>query len=166
MPKNDLRDAISKFPVPPVVKTVVVRRRPEDAFSLFTQKLDAWWPLQKFSAAPNASSCTFEARIGGRVFERAADGVETDWGRVEAWEPPRRLVFSWTVGTASADEAQRIEVIFTPVAEGTRVQLTHSGWEKLGARAEAMRNAFDNGWALILEQCFARYADSANSAQG
>jgi uncharacterized protein YndB with AHSA1/START domain len=160
MTKSDPRAAVSKFSVPPVVKTVVVRRRPEDAFRLFTEKLGAWWPLQQFSAAPNPSTCAFEGWVGGRVFQRAVDGVETEWGSVEAWEPPHRLVFSWTVGTKSADEAQRIEVIFTPTSEGTSVQLTHSGWEKLGACAEAMRNAFDNGWALIIEQCFARYADS------
>ena len=162
MSRSDLGAAVAAFPVPPVVKTIVVRRRPEEAFRLFTEKLGSWWPLHRFSAAPNPSTCAFEGYVGGRVFQRSADGVETPWGTVLVWEPPQRLAFSWTVSARSEDEAQQVEVMFTPVAEGTQVRLTHSGWERLGARAEAMRQAYDNGWASIFEHCFANYAETTN----
>jgi uncharacterized protein YndB with AHSA1/START domain len=36
---------IAQFPVPPIVKTVVVRAAPERVFALFTEDFARWWPL-------------------------------------------------------------------------------------------------------------------------
>jgi hypothetical protein len=43
------------------------------------------------------------------------------------------------------------------------VELTHSGWEKLGdaAAAAALRERYDRGWATLIERCFADYANAA-----
>jgi len=46
---------------------------------------------------------------------------ERDWGTVTEWDPPRRVGFAWRGGT--------IDVEFTVEADGTRVTLTHTGWE-------------------------------------
>ena len=148
------------FPVPPVVKTVVVRRPPETAFRLFTERLDAWWPLQRRHVGGDPLTCAFEGRVGGRVYERAADGTETPWGTVLAWDPPHRVAFSWIVG-AAARAPQRIEVSFTAVAGGTEVEVRHSGWEALGAEGTELRKRYDEGWVLVLEQCFAAFANAA-----
>jgi uncharacterized protein YndB with AHSA1/START domain len=154
-----MSDGAVPFPVPPVVKTVVVRRPPETAFRLFTERLDAWWPLDRIHTGPDPRACAFEGRVGGRLYERAADGTETPWGTVLAWEPPHRVAFSWIVG-AAARAPQRVEVSFTPVAAGTEVVLRHSGWEALGADGAALRECYDQGWVLVFEQCFAGYANA------
>jgi uncharacterized protein YndB with AHSA1/START domain len=60
------------------------------------------------------------------VFERAADGRETPWGTVLAYDPPHRLAFSWIV-ELSAEQEQLVEIRFTAEDRGTRVELTHSG---------------------------------------
>ena len=70
-----------------------------------------------------------------------------------------RLALTWQVCIAEA-EAQRIEVTFTPVAAGTRVELVHSGWEQLGERAAAMREAYNKGWVAVFEQAYRAYADA------
>lgn len=151
---------VASFPVPPVVKTITVRAAPARTFELFTRDLARWWPLAKFHAGPDPVDCTFEPRAGGRVFERATDGKETEWGKVLAYEPPQRLAFSWMVGVAP-DQAQTIEVRFTPEQGGTRVELTHSGWEKMGEAAARYRDTYENGWITVLERCFAGYANAA-----
>ena len=37
-----------------------------------------------------------------------------------------------------------------PEAAGTRVTLTHRGWEQLGDRSEKMRAGYDSGWDFVL----------------
>jgi uncharacterized protein YndB with AHSA1/START domain len=150
---------IAEFPVPPVVKAVVVRVAPARAFELFARDLARWWPVAQFHTGPDPVDCTLEPRVGGRVFERAADGRETPWGTVVAYEPPHRLAFSWVVGL-SAGQDQLIDIRFTPEGNGTRVELTHSGWEKLGDAAANLRERYDRGWATLIERCYAEYANA------
>ena len=151
---------IARFPVPPIVKTVTVGAPPARAFAFFARDIARWWPLAQTHTGPDPVDCAIEPRVGGRVFERAADGRETPWGTVLAYEPPHRLAFSWIVGL-SAEQEQLVEVRFTADDRGTRVELTHSGWEKLGKAAARLREGYDRGWGRIFEQCFADYANSA-----
>jgi uncharacterized protein YndB with AHSA1/START domain len=151
---------IVEFAVPPVVKTVSVRAAPAQAFDYFVRDLARWWPLARFHTGPDPVDCAIEPRAGGRVFERAADGGETLWGTVLAYEPPYRLTFTWIVGL-SADLAQLIEIRFVPQGNNTQVELTHSGWEKLGDRAAALREGYDRGWATLIERCYAEYVNNA-----
>ena len=88
---------IAQFPVPPIVKTVTVRAAPERAFALFAEEFARWWPLSRVHTGPDPADCAIEPRVGGRVFERSADGRETAWGTVLAYDPPHRLAFSWIV---------------------------------------------------------------------
>jgi uncharacterized protein YndB with AHSA1/START domain len=104
--------------------------------------------------------CAIEPRVGGHVFERPADGRETPWGTVLAYEPPHRLALSWIV-QLSAEQEQLVEVRFLAEQQGTRVELTHSGWEKLGEAAASLRERYDRGWGRIFERHFADYANTA-----
>ena len=54
------------------------------------------------------------------------------------------MVFSFHPGRDDK-EAQTAEVTFSPAQEGARVVLTHSGWEKLGAKAQKARDATRDG---------------------
>src|SRR5262249_56520301 len=93
---------IAQFRVPPIVKTVTVRAPPTRAFALFADDLARWWPLSRVHTGPDPVDCAIEPRVGGRVFERAADGREPPWGTVLADDPPRRLAFFWLVHHVAA----------------------------------------------------------------
>ena len=95
---------IAPFPVPPIVKSVTVRCPPERAFALFAEDFACWWPLSRVHTGPDPVDCAIEPRVGGRVFERAADGRETPWGTVLAYDPPHRLAFSWVVELSAEQE--------------------------------------------------------------
>jgi uncharacterized protein YndB with AHSA1/START domain len=90
-----------------------------------------------------------EGRVGGRIFERAPDGAEYDWGQVTLWEPPHRLGYSWHLRRDRAD-ATDVIVSFLPTAAGTVVRIVHSGWERLGADGDAWRDRNRAGWAGVL----------------
>jgi len=151
---------VRNFAVPPVIKVVTVRCPPATAFKRFTEDLAAWWPLATHHIGDDPQTCVIEGRVGGRLYERSGAGAECVWGQIEQWDPPRRLSFTWQVRLA-AEHTQRIDVTFAPAAGGTRVELVHSGWEKLGEAAAARRDSYDQGWGRVFEQCYADYANAA-----
>jgi uncharacterized protein YndB with AHSA1/START domain len=140
-----------------VRQTIVVQASQERAFTVFTEQFGSWWPLEgKSVGAAPAVAVAIEPRVGGRWYERAADGSECSWGDVLAYEPPERIVLRWDL--SAAFEAQRdagpvVEVRF--VAEGpatTRVELEHRGLEHYGDAAGPASEAVagDRGWPQIL----------------
>jgi uncharacterized protein YndB with AHSA1/START domain len=137
--------------IPPVIRSITVPWARDAAFRRFTQDIATWWPLSSHSIGQDAAmTVTFEGRVGGRIYETISGGTESDWGKVTAWDPPHRVAFTWHPGQ-QADTAQLVEVQFAAEGAGTRVQLTHSGWEKLGARqGQRMRRAYGMGWAGVL----------------
>jgi DNA-binding transcriptional ArsR family regulator/uncharacterized protein YndB with AHSA1/START domain len=131
-----------------VAKTVLVNAPLAVAFDVFVGQ--RWWPVQTHHLAePHGTEVVLEPFSGGRWYERAADGTETDWGTVLAWQPPHRLLLTWQVSsrwTFEEDPARgsQIEVTFTPEGpDGTRVDLTHRHLERYGTAAERMRQILD-----------------------
>lgn len=143
--------------LPPIRMDITVARSPEDACRVFTEEIHTWWPLATHSIGQeDAAFCGFEGRVGGRIFERLADGSEHEWGRVLAWEPPRRLRFTWHPGR-DADTAQQVEVRFHAVegeVETTRVELVHEGWEHYGEGAAEAHAGYQPGWEHVLGECY------------
>ncbi len=78
--------------IAPVQCTVDVKASSARAFELFAQNMGVWWPRGKTPGASPHAALVIEPRKGGRWFERDAEGDETQWGKVLAWEPPRRLL--------------------------------------------------------------------------
>jgi uncharacterized protein YndB with AHSA1/START domain len=152
--------------VAPVRKSVVVHRSQDEVFDLFTDRLDAWWPLATHSIAADtfegrvtAEAIVFEKRPGGRVLERMSDGTEVPWGTILAWEPPARFVMSWKP-TLEDGPSTEVELRFTSLDGGrTRIDLEHRGWELLGP-ADPRRDGYDEGWARL----FGRFAEVAATA--
>jgi uncharacterized protein YndB with AHSA1/START domain len=141
-----------------VVKTVTVKAPPDTAFRAFTDGINRWWPLESHHiGAATAVEAVIEPRAGGRWFERAGDGSECDWGRVLAWEPPRRLLLTWEISADWKHDpgvSSEVEVRFVAAPDGgTVVELEHRGLEAFGERAAEMRDTFASpgGWSALLE---------------
>ncbi len=140
--------------LPPVIKTRTVPISVEEAFALFTEKLDTWWPLDGFSIGrdlKDASPVTvrFEGRVGGRVVEIGQDGQERPWADVIAWQPPNRLVLAWHPALEPV-AASIVEVRFKDLGDSTEVYLEHRGWEEFGAEAAEVRSQYEPGWDVVL----------------
>jgi hypothetical protein len=110
-----------------------------------------WWP-----AAGHTDDCPMvkvglEARVGGRWFGVNSKGAETELGKVLIYDPYALFALDWQTGANMEFDAQlhsEVRVAFT--AEGTkqtRVTLTHSNIERLGAGA----NSVDEGWDGIMK---------------
>lgn len=142
----------------PIVRQITVGASPDAAFRRFTAEMAQWWPLVTHSVmGQHASGIHFGEGIGQPIVELGSDGTRHVWGTIRAWEPPRRVAFTWHPGRDAA-RAQDVEVRFEPTAGGssTRVMLTMSGWERLAAgEARRARPGYSLGWAYMLD----RFAD-------
>ena len=78
---------------------------------------------------------SFEPGEGGRLIETRAGGKVFEIGRISAWEPPRRLVFSWRQANFPPDLHTEVEVGFEAVGEETRVSIEHRGFDRVPAGA-------------------------------
>ena len=131
-----------------VRKSVLVDADPETAFRVFTDQIQSWWPLEKHGIfGEDAEALAFEDE---KIVERAKDGREAVWGNVLAWEPPTRLRMTWRPGFEPETPDTEIEVLFTAEGDGTRVELIHSGWDKLADGAQT-RASYDGGWDGVLD---------------
>lgn len=112
-----------------------VKASPERAFQVFTDDIGAWWrPNVLFQTTPRAPGVlAFEPGEGGRLTETLANGKVFEIGRILAWEPPLRLVFSWRQATFPPDLLTEVEVRFEAVGEETRVSVEHRGFDQVPA---------------------------------
>jgi uncharacterized protein YndB with AHSA1/START domain len=142
--------AASPKPIPPLKRSIVVAWPPEASFRRFTDGIATWWPLETHSVGQaRAETVVFEGRVGGRIVEKVSGGQDCTWGTITAWDPPRRVAFTWHPGQAP-DSSQDVEVTFSPEGSGTRLELVHTGWERLGKMARRARRAYPLGWTYVL----------------
>ena len=149
--------------ITPISRSVEVKAPPERAFTLFTTHMGPWWPAGKTVGKNPHAAIVIEPRAGGRWFERDADGVETEWGRVLIWSPPERLVLGWQLNsrfTFDPEFLTEVELTFAVLeGGGTRVTLEHRNLERFGADAEKLAKQIGSGWPQILAH-FVDYADT------
>lgn len=136
--------------IEPLRLSFVVACPVEHAFAIWTARTSAWWPADHTATGRGDLEIVLEPRIDGRIFERTPAGEEVDWGWVTHWEPPHRLGYRWHLRQDRRD-ASDVAIAFTPLPDaGTRVDIEHRGWERLGAAGQDRRDANRRGWDGLL----------------
>jgi uncharacterized protein YndB with AHSA1/START domain len=141
-----------------VQQSIIVDAAIERAFSGFTADIGSWWPPEHHILQGELADMVFEPRVGGFIYDRGTNGEVCRWARVLAYEPPRRVVFSWDISLQwqiETDVTRTSEVEVRFVAEAptrTRVELEHRHLDRHGDGWETMRDAVAaaNGWVLGL----------------
>ena len=129
--------------------SVTVPAPPADAFRIYTERQIEWQPSEHLTLR-EPESIVMEPRVGGRFYERGADGTEVVRGTITEWEPPGRLAVTWRIGPgwqpAPDDEnASVIVVEFIPVGpDSTEVVFTYTHLEQHGEMAPVLRAAIGN----------------------
>jgi uncharacterized protein YndB with AHSA1/START domain len=137
-----------------VTTAVDVQASVEHTFRVFTEGIGSWWNPDHHILKAELAGMVFEPRAGGHIIDRGTDGSECRWSRVLAYEPPRRVCFSWDISLSwelETDPAKtsEIEVTFTPAGpDRTSVVLTHRHLDRHGDGWESMRDAVRRGWSL------------------
>jgi uncharacterized protein YndB with AHSA1/START domain len=142
-----------------LARTEVVVEAPQDrAFRVFTERFDKIKPREHNMLAVDIEESVFEPRAGGRVYDRGVDGSECQWGRVLAYDPPERIVFTWDISPqwqieSDLEKASEVEIRFiAETPERTRVELEHRHLDRHGEGWDGMREgvAGEQGWPLYL----------------
>ncbi len=109
---------------------------PERAFEVFTQEIALWWqPNGLFAITPAGDGrLAFEPGVGGRLFTTFSNGREYEIGRISAWEPGTRLVFTWRPSSFTPEQSTEVEVLFQAVGRETRVSIEHRAWDTIPQR--------------------------------
>jgi uncharacterized protein YndB with AHSA1/START domain len=143
------------------VRTSIVVEAPlERAFSVFTEGFDKIKPREHNMLAVDIAETVLEPREGGNIYDRGVDGSECRWGRVLAYEPPHRVVFSWDISPqwqveTDPEKTSEVEVQFISEApERTRVELEHRNLDRHGPGWESERAGVEapDGWPLYLRR--------------
>ena len=140
-----------------ISKSAVVSATPERAFEVFTEEIATWWPYETHSVEGSSDGDTvprtvvFETGPDGRIYEIMSTGEEAHWANVGAWDPPHRFVLEWKVNP-KAIATTEVEVRFMPEGDGTRVELEHRGFERLGEKAESTYESYAGGWPTVLQK--------------
>jgi uncharacterized protein YndB with AHSA1/START domain len=147
----------------PIVRTIQVKAAPARAFDFFAAHMEHWWPKGRTVGKAPHVAIVIEPRAGGQWFERDADGVETHWGKVLAWEPPSRLLLGWQLNSQWTYDPvflTEVELTFAPAeGGGTLVTLEHRNLERFGADASRHAESLGGGWHKFLAN-FAEYTNA------
>jgi len=149
--------------IAPIVRSVTVKAPPAKAFDLFANHIGQWWPHGKGVGKEPCVDVVIEPHDGGRLYERDANGVETQWGKVLRWDPPSRLLLGWQLNskwTFDPDFLTEVELTFEPADDGgTIVTLEHRDLERFGADAAKQAEQLGSGWPARLAN-FAEFTSS------
>lgn len=146
-------------------RTLVIRAAPETVFTFFTNPRDwaAWW----------GAGSTIDARPGGRLLIRHANGVEVS-GEVLEVLAPERIVFTYgyASGTPIAPGGSRVRIRVDRHPAGTLLQLTHEfedtnvrdehvqGWRfQLSLFANLIAERVNGSAAATIDRWFAAWSD-------
>lgn len=133
-----------------VLVALRVNASPAVAFESFVGEISKWWhpnTLFRFSGKLGGT-LSFEPGLGGRLIETADDGDIFEIGRVTAWEPGRRLCFTWRQASFGPQDVTEVEVKFEPSGSETLVSVTHSGWDRIAQDHES-RHGFPDRVFLL-----------------
>jgi uncharacterized protein YndB with AHSA1/START domain len=143
----------------PLTASVTVEAPRERAFELFTEEMRTWWPREFSWSQDKLEAIGIEPHADGFAYERGPRGFTIHWGRVKAWDPPARFVFTWQIAAdrtpqPDPERSSEVEVRFHEENGGTRVAVEHRDWERLGDGAREYRDGFEQAgaWPYALER--------------
>ncbi len=144
---------MNKAGIKSIKKEFVVETSQENAFKVFTENIDLWWPRSHHIGRSPMVELILEPRLKGRWYSTHEDNSEATVGYVLKWEPYGKIVLAWQInGNFQYDPnlITEVEVNFIPEAsQRTKIKFEHRDLDRLvgGKVIESM----DEGWGKILE---------------
>lgn len=134
-----------------------VETRRDRAWRAITGETAAWWP-QDMRVGGAASKLTFEARLGGRLFEEWDQGAGMTWYTVVAIEPLSSLDLAGHVTPRFGGPAlSQLHVSLSDKGNGTRIAITDG---VIGPTRLDMERRISEGRSLVVGTALKKYLDT------
>ena len=147
MDEHDAAAAAATEGTSPIEHELEVSVSRTRAWDAYVHGLGEWWLPGWTASGSGLDRITVDPHEGGRIVEHSRDGREIDWGRVTDAVPGER--FSHTFSLSHDGDASTVAVTFVDQPQGgTRVRLTHAGWNESNWRARSKHT----DWPLLLER--------------
>ena len=93
----------------------------------------------------------FEPHVGGRFLEVHDDetGEGYEIGRISAWEPGKKIAYTWRQSDWPEDAITNVELTFEPVDGGTRVRMRQTGWERVPGGGDIAKGYSEGASTLL-----------------
>jgi uncharacterized protein YndB with AHSA1/START domain len=130
-----------------IIKSVTLPLPLAEAFALFTEKIDDWWPADRRHAADAASRIMLLE--SGRFYERTGNLREVELGKVRVWDCPNRLLLDFFVATGP-DRPTEVEITFTAQPGGTQVTVLHRPKPESEELWAGRARRYDRSWDAVL----------------
>ncbi|MEZ4320108.1 MAG: SRPBCC domain-containing protein [Myxococcota bacterium] len=131
----------------PVRQSVFVRCPVEHAFTVFTERIDGWWPASHRRL--QGSRIALEPLGTGGTLVEHADGEALEIGFVTEWNPPASVTLGWRLG-APTGLATSVTISFAEREGGTLVEVVHSDGTPPLPDFPATAVLFTKAWAHVL----------------
>lgn len=150
-----MNEATQRIAPAAIRKTIDVRAPIERAFTVFATRMGDWWHKDhSINRETRQANVIIEPRDGERWYEVGEDGSERDWGRVIAYDPPKRLVLAWQLTREFEYDPgfeTTVEVNFEERDGITIVEFEHRDLERMGADSVQLLEGMDGGWGMLLD---------------
>src|SRR5580704_9837064 len=88
---------MNKIELASIKKEVVVGASQMNAFKVFTEQMDLWWPPSHHIGQSPLTGTVLEPYVKGRWYTRHEDGSEVNVGYVLEWDPYGLLILIWQI---------------------------------------------------------------------
>ena len=133
-----------------VRRSIVISAPPERVWQEFEsfERMKRWWSTDKPDRKETLSR--YEPRLGGAMRMEIESGGQTIRFvcRITAFDPPTELTFELDWPERGWAAPTVVSVRLTPNQYGTLVEISHYGFERIGADALDQFHGFGGGWDL------------------
>ena len=123
------------------------------AFEAFTTEINNWWKKDSpfWMDKDRRLGLRFEPHVGGRFLEVYDDetGEGYEIGRISAWEPGKKIAYTWRQSDWPEDAITNVELTFEPVDGGTRVRMRQTGWERVPGGGDIAKGYSEGASTLL-----------------
>jgi Activator of Hsp90 ATPase homolog 1-like protein len=131
-------------PIEHELEVAVSRARAWDAY---VHGLAEWWLPSWTATGSGIDRIEVDTHEGGRIVEHGRDGRSIEWGEVTDSVPGE--CFTHTFRATHVGDASTVSVTFIDLPQGgTRVRLTHSGWNDSNRQGRGRHS----DWSVLLER--------------